>query len=132
MAVQKRDLWLRRVLLVKVLVTLFVWGLPALIGPPAFLGLFGIEMPDDPTFLRLFGAVVTAMTLVYWYAYRDPIRNVAILKFGILDNGLSALTLVVLAFAVGIPSWFYWVSLVLLVFFCLAFVVLLPRGSEVG
>ncbi len=127
MEVSQRLHWLRRVLLVKVIVTFLAWALPALLGPPAFLALFGIPMPEDPIFLRLFGAVVTAMGVAYWYAYQDPVKNVAILKVGIIDNGLVTLTIIVLGFTVGISSWFVWVSGVLTAFFCVAFVVLMPR-----
>ena len=124
-----QDLWLRRILLVKVVACVLVWGLPALLGPPALLNLFGVEMPDDPTILRGFGALATALGLAYWYAFRDPVRNVAIVRFGVVDNGLSALTILVLALTAGLSSWFYWVSLALLVFFCLAFLVLMPREA---
>jgi hypothetical protein len=124
-----QDLWLRRILLVKVIACVLVWGLPALLGPPALLKLFGVEMPDDPTILRAFGALATALGLAYWYAFRDPVRNVAIVKFGVVDNGLSAVTMLVLALTAGLSSWFYWVSLALLVFFCLAFLVLMPREA---
>jgi len=78
-------------------------------------------------FLRLFGAVVTAVGVAYWYAYQDPVKNIAILKFGVVDNGLTTLTIVVLGFTVGISSWFLWVSGVLTAFFCIAFVVLMPK-----
>jgi hypothetical protein len=122
-----QDLWLRRILLVKVIACVLLWGLPALVGPPALLNLFGVEMPDDPTVLRGFGALATALGVAYWYAFRDPVRNVAIVRFGVVDNGLSAATLLVLALTAGLSSWFYWVSLALLVFFCLAFLVLMPR-----
>jgi hypothetical protein len=118
--------WLRRILLVKVLATLLVWGLPALIGPPALLRFFGVQMPEEPMILRGFGALATALTLAYWYAYKDPVRNIAILRFGVLDNGLGALTIIVLALTIGLSSWFYWVSLVLLLFFCISFLVLMP------
>jgi hypothetical protein len=124
-----QDLWLRRILLVKVIACVLVWGLPALVGPPALLNLFGVEMPDDPTVLRGFGALATALGLAYWYAFRDPVRNVAIVRFGVVDNGLGAATLLVLALTAGLSSWFYWVSLALLVFFCLAFLVLMPREA---
>ncbi len=55
------------------------------------------------------------------------IRNVVILKFGIVDNGLTTLTIIVLGFTVGISSWFIWVSGILTAFFCIAFVMLIPR-----
>jgi hypothetical protein len=50
-----RLIWLRGILLVKVLLTFLAWGLPALFGPEQFLSLFGLSMPEDPTYLRLFG-----------------------------------------------------------------------------
>ena len=120
---------LRQILLAKWLVTVFVWGLPALIGPPVLFGILRIPMPDDLTFVRLFGAVVTAVALAYFYAWRDPERNVAILKFGVLDNGLVTLTIVVLALATGSTSWFLLGSAVLTAFFCIAFLVLMPRAT---
>jgi hypothetical protein len=121
--------WLRPLLLAKVIACLFVWGLPALLAPPALLIWFGMEMPADPVSLRSFGAVVTAVSLLYWYAYKDPLSNMSVLRFGILDNGLAALALIVLAITVGLMAWFYWVSLVLLLVFAIAFVVLLPRDQ---
>jgi hypothetical protein len=121
--------WLKRVLLVKVIATLGVWALPTLFGPPAFLALFGIETSNEPVFLRLFGAVLVAFGVAYWYAYRDPVRNVAIVKAGVVDNGLVTLTIVVLGITAGDLGWFIWVSAVLTALFCIAFVVLMPRDS---
>ena len=119
--------WLRRILLVKVILTFLLWGLPALLAPPAFMALFGITVPEDPIFLRLFGAVVTAVGVAYWYAYRDPVKNIAILKFGVVDNGLVTLTIIVMGLTVGVSSWFFWLSAVLTAFFCIALAWLMPR-----
>jgi hypothetical protein len=122
--------WLRRVLLIKVVVTFLAWGLPALVGPPAFLALFGIGMPEDPIFLRLFGVLAIALGVAYWYAYQDPVRNVAILKVGVVDNGLATLTVIILGLTVGISSWYVWVSGALTALFCIAFAVLTPGVNE--
>ena len=130
MNTSQRMQWLQRVLLIKVIVTFLAWGLPALIGPPAFLALFDIEMPQDPIFLRQFGAVVTAFGVAYWYAYRDPLRNVAIVKVGVVDNGLVTLATIVLGLTTGVSSWFIWVSAVLTALFCIAFLVLMPQETE--
>ena len=120
---------LRQILLVKWLVTLFVWGLPALLGPTALFGILRVPMPDDLTFVRLFGAVVSAVALAYFYAWKDPERNVAILKFGVLDNGLVTFTILALALVTGLTSWFLLGSAVLTAFFCIAFLVLMPRAT---
>lgn len=130
MNTSQRMQWLRRVLLVKVVVTFLLWGLPTLIGPPAFLALFDIEMPEDPIFLRLFGAVVSAFGVAYWYAYRDPLKNAAIVRVGVVDNGLVTLTIIVLGLTTGVSSWFIWISAVLTASFCVAFLVLMPREAE--
>ena len=130
MNASQRVQWLQRVLLVKVIVTFLIWGLPTLIGPSAFLALFDIEIPQDPIFLRLFGAVVSAFGVAYWYAYRDPLRNAAIVKVGVVDNGLVTLTIIVLGLTTGVSSWFIWISAVLTALFCVAFLVLMPREAE--
>jgi len=119
--------WLKPILAVKVALTLFAWGLPALLAPMSVFHWLGVPTPDDSLFLRLFGAVVTAWGVSYWYAYRDPVRNVAILKAGILDNGL--VTLVIVAFTVfyDLRSLFMWASALLTFVFLVSFILLLPR-----
>jgi len=52
-------------------------------------------MLENPIFLRLLGAVVTGFGVTYWYNYRDPFRNVAIMKSGVVDNELVALTITI-------------------------------------
>ena len=129
-ATDMRMKFLRRVLLLKWIVTLFAWGLPALLGPPALFALLAAPFPDDPTFVRLFGAVVTALALLYWCAWRDPVRNVAILRYGVVDNGLVTLTILALALSGRTLSWFFWLSAALTAFFCIAFLITLPAVKE--
>ena len=124
-----RTNFLRGILFLKWIVTLVVWGLPALVGPPALFDLLGIPFPSDPTFVRLFGAVVTAVALAYWYAWKDPVRNIAIIKFGILDNGLVTATILILGFTVGLSGWFFWVSAILTAFFFVAFTVYMLQSE---
>ncbi|UCH60489.1 MAG: hypothetical protein JSV61_03165 [Anaerolineales bacterium] len=119
--------WLKRVLLLKIIAVLFVWGLPALTGPASLLRLFGVSLPEDPFFLRTFGAVSVGLTLLYWYAYREPIRNRDIVKYAVFDNSLSTLAILFIALTSGLSSWFFWVSGALTAFFAAAFWVLIPQ-----
>jgi hypothetical protein len=129
---QSKLIWLKRILFAKVVITFLVWGLPALFGTKWLLGLLNLSMPEDPMYLRLFGAAVTAFGVAYWFAYRDPIQNRAILQAGIVDNGLITLTVVYLALSRGIESWFVLISAFLTGFFCIAFIGLMPsRELEV-
>ncbi len=122
--------WLRRILLTKVIVTFLFWGLPPLLATPEIAALVNIRMPEDPIFVRMFGAVVMAFGVAYWYAYRDPVKNIAILKAGVVDNGLVTLTLLITALTKGLSSWTLWVSMVLTAAFCVSFWVLMPKETE--
>ena len=122
--------WLRKLLLAKVVVTYLIWALPALAAPPALLRWLRLPVPADPIYLRLFGAAVAAMGVAYWYAYLDPLGNIAILRVGVIDNGLITLTVIILGLSVGVSSWFVWASGVVTALFCAGFVLLMPRGGE--
>ena len=119
--------WLKRVLLIKIAVCLLVWGFPSLLGTAWILKMFGVTMPADPFFLRVFGAVATAMALLYWFAYVDPVRNRDIVRFAVVDNALSTLAILGVAFTTGLTSWFFGVSGVLTALFAVAFWQLLPK-----
>lgn len=127
MSAENRLLWLKRVLGAKVVLTIFAWGLPALLAPMSLLQMLGIPTPSSPLFVRFFGSVVTAFGIAYWYAYKDPVRNVAILKAGIVDNALATLVVAVMCFTAGLASVFIWISGVLTGFFFLSFWVLMPK-----
>jgi hypothetical protein len=65
---QTKSKWLNRILFVKVMVTLFVWGLPAFWGNAWFLGLSNLSIPEYPTYLRFFGAAVATFGTAYYFA----------------------------------------------------------------
>ncbi len=130
MSVDRRLTWLRKILAVKVVLTLFCWGLPTLLAPPSLFQFLGVPVPDDPLFLRLFGAVVTAFGAAYWYAFRDPIRNIAILKTGVVDNGLVTLMILVFAIHYNLRSVFLLASGLLTFFFFISFILLMPRTES--
>ena len=127
MSSHQKAVWLKRVLAAKTVLTLLAWGLPALIAPMSVFRLLGVPTPDDPLFVRLFGAVVTAVGVAYYYAYRDPVRNAAIVRVGIVDNGLVTLTILVFILFFGLKSYFMWVSALLTLGFFVSFILLLPR-----
>jgi hypothetical protein len=123
----KKLVWLRWILAAKVILTFLLWGLPLLLFPISLLQRFGVPVPDDPLFLRLLGAVITAFGVAYGYAYMDPVHNIAILMAGIVDNGL--VTLVTLYFIVfqGLRSIPMLISAPLTLFFFISFILLMPK-----
>ena len=118
---------LKRVLLFKIAAVLFVWGLPSLFGPASMLKMFGVTMPQDPFFLRIFGAVQVGLALLYWFAYQDPARNRDIIRYAVFDNVVSTLAIFGMALTVGLSSYFFWVSGVLTAAFAFAFWRLVPQ-----
>ena len=127
---QKLNL-LRQILAVKVAMTLFVWGFPAIFAPMSLIQILGIPIPDDPLFLRLFGTVVIAFGIAYWYAYKDPVHNVAILKAGIVDNGLATLVIFLFTVLYDLKSIFMWISASLTFIFFISFIFLIPKSETV-
>ena len=130
MSEDKKILWLRRVLIVKAFLTVFIWGLPALVGPISLLEFMKIPVPTDPLFLRLFGGAVTAWGVAYWLARKDPRRNVAIIQAGLVDNALPTLAIVIFGFTSGISSLFIWISAGFTGTFFILFLVLMPRIEQ--
>lgn len=130
MTTESKLIWLRRVLFVKTLITILVWGLPALLAPLSLLALLGIPIPEDPIYLRLFGGAATAWGVAYWFAYRDPLRNAAIIKAGLVDNALPTLVIVFLTVTTGLSSVFIWISALLTATFFVLFLLLMPAEER--
>ena len=120
---------LRHILAVKVVVTFLLWGLPALAFPAPALRLFGVPIPDDTLFVRLFGVATTAFAVGYWFAYKDPTHNVAMLRAGIVNNGLMAMAILAFTLFFDLRSVFLWVSALLAFMFFLSFTLLAPRAG---
>jgi hypothetical protein len=122
--------WLKRTLIVKIIIVALMWGLPSLLAPASVLKLFGVDMPADPFFLRIFGAVQCGLVYLYWLAYQDPIKNRDIIRYAVVDNTLSFLTILGVGLTTGIANPTVWVSCVLVALFAVAFWFLTPQKSE--
>jgi hypothetical protein len=127
MSSSQKLLWLKWILAVKVVFSFLFWGIPNLFFPISLLQRFGVPTPDAPIYLRLLGAVIIAFGVAYCYAYKDPVRNIAILKAGVVDNGL--VTLVTLFFIVfhDLRNITMLISAVLTLVFFISFILLMPK-----
>ena len=123
--------YLKPILFIKIVLTIFVWGLPAFAAPLSLLEFLNLPVPLEPIYLRLFGGAATAWGVAYWFAYRDPVRNVGVLKAGLVDNALPTLAVLWFGLTVGISSLFIWISGALTGLFFLAFLILMPREQSV-
>jgi hypothetical protein len=118
----------KKVLLIKVILTIILWAIPALLAPPVMLEFFGLPTADL-TILRIFGAALIAMSVTYWFAYKDPLRNLAVIWMAIVYNGLAALVILILGLTVGI-GWYLWFSVVIKLLFFIVFLILVPKSDR--
>jgi hypothetical protein len=121
--------WLKRVLILKMLVVLLMWGLPTWLAPDSVLKLFGETLPDPPFYMRIFGATQIGLVFLYWLAYRNPVKNRDMIRYAVVDNTIAFLTMMGYAFTVGITNPTVWVSAGLVLFFAIAFYVLTPSQA---
>ena len=119
--------WLKRVLIFKMIVVLFLWGLPTLLGPASFLQMLGEQIPQPPFYMRIFGATQLGLVILYWFAYRNPVRNRDIIRYAVWDNSIAFLTMMGYAATVGITNPTVWLSAALVLFFAIAFNILTPK-----
>lgn len=119
-------IWLKRVLILKIVIVALLWGLPSLLAPEPVLKLFGVIMPEDPFFLRIFGATQCGLVFLYWFAYQNPVVNRDIIRYAVIDNALAFLTIVGVGLTTGISNPTIWISAVLVLLFAIAFWVLTP------
>ena len=68
-----------------------------------------------------------ALGVAYWYAYQDPVRNIAILKAGIVDNGLVTLITLIFMVFYDLRSISFLISTPLTLFFFISFILLMPK-----
>ncbi len=121
--------WLKRLLIFKMLVLALLWGLPTWLAPAGVLRIFGETLPNPPLYMRVFGATQIGLVFLYWFAYQDPIKNRDMIRYAVIDNTLAFLTLITYAVMVGITTPLGWLSAGLLLFFAIAFYVLMPKAS---
>ena len=126
MNAETKLVWLKRTLMLKLLVVALLWGLPCLLAPASVLKIFGVSMPEDPFFMRMFGGVMMGLVFLYWFAYKDPVKNRDIIRYAVIDNSLAFLTILGVGLTTGISNPTVWVSAVLVLFFAIAFWYLMP------
>ncbi len=121
--------WLKRLIILKIIILVLLWGLPLWLAPASVLGLLSVVMPADPFYLRMFGGVMIGMVFLYWFAYKDPVKNRDIVRYAVIDNTLSFLTMLGIGFTTGITNPTVWISAGLVLFFAIAFYLLMPAKA---
>jgi len=99
---------LSKVLVVKILITIFVWGLPLLLFPTGWLERLGFVVPGPQIFLRLFGMAYLALCAGYVFGLRDVLNGnypAGVVWVGIISNGGAFAILAVAALSNTWEAW---------------------------
>ena len=127
---ETRREYLDRILFIKSIVTILVWGIPAFAAPLSLLSILNMPTPIEPIYLRFFGGAAIAWGFAYWFARKDPAANRAVLQAGLVDNALPILLIIWFGITGGHHSLFLWLSAMLLGFFFAAFLFLMPKAPR--
>ncbi len=109
------------VLIVKISVTILLWGLPLLIFPVQVFQALGFPELDPLVFIKLLGMAYLALVVGYWFGLQEVRRNKypdATVWVGIVSNGGAAIILAVYGFSNAWQNWgtfaqiFMWMSMV--------------------
>jgi hypothetical protein len=85
----------------------FNWmaGLAVAVNVELLFGLFGVTpLPTEPLFLQLFAWLVIVFGIGYFWASRDPVANVPVIKLGMIGK-LSVVLVSLVCVMTGSISW---------------------------
>ncbi len=84
----------------KIIVTLVLWAMPALVAPAYAAQLLGMPEPRPVVFIRLLGAAFTALAFGYACGLIESLRGREVMItvwMGIVSNGLALLVILLSA-----------------------------------
>lgn len=91
-----------------------------------------IQLPSNTSYIHITTAYIFVQGLSYWFVFRDPIKNVDIVKVGIVYKVIySGLAFYYLAIGQLLSAVFAWLGLVDVIFLVLFIWFLVQARSEV-
>lgn len=111
------------------IVMFFLWFIIFTFAPPSILtALEFIE--TEGYFLRMFGILLLCWAILFFFALKDPVKNAAIIRCGIITADLMIIATVIFHYAVErIASWFNWTSLLILFVYSTLLFIFKPKTA---
>jgi hypothetical protein len=96
------------------IVLFFLWFVIFCFAPQSIL--IALEFVEiEGYFLRMFGILPLCWAILFFFVLKDPVKNAAIIRCGIITADLMILATVIYHYAVErISSWFNWTSILIL------------------
>jgi len=111
------------------IVLFFIWFIIFSFAPKSVLTtLEFVEI--EGYFLRMFGILPLGWAILFFFALKDVVKNIAIIRCAIITADLMVAANVIYNYAVeNISSWFLWTSLVVLFVYTTLLFIFKPKNK---
>jgi len=118
-----------KLLLWKGIVLFFIWFLIFSLAPVGILS--ALAVPETKgLFLRMFGIFPLGWAVLFLFALKDVVKNLAIINSSIITGAFVIIAFLIYHFTVEITiGWFLWLSIVVLFVFNLLLFMFRPKAT---
>ena len=118
-----------KLLLWKGIVLFFIWFLIFSLAPVGILS--ALAVPETKgLFLRMFGIFPLGWAVLFLFALKDVVKNLAIINSSIITGAFVIIAFLIYHFTVEITiGWFLWLSIVVLFVFNLLLFIFRPKAA---
>jgi hypothetical protein len=118
-----------RLLLGLGVVLMLAWFIVFSLAPAAILASLAF-IETEGFFLRMFGIFPLGWAVLFFFASKDPGKNLAIINGGIITGALLIIAILVYSFIVKVPlGWFNWLSTAVLFIFNVLLFISKPKSA---
>lgn len=84
---------LRIILWLDIACQIFFWGIPGILAMQGLANLWLIQFPKEVLYVRLLGAYSLIWAGLFFFAAREPLRNIDILRVGVASHFIIVATI---------------------------------------
>lgn len=111
------------------IVLMLVWFIVFSLAPAAILASLAL-IETEGFFLRMFGIFPLSWAVLYFFASKDPEKNLALIKGGIVTGVFMIIAVLIYAFTVNAAlGWFIWLSTAVLFIFNVLIFISKPKSA---
>jgi len=111
------------------IVLFLLWFLLFCFGSAKLLA--ALSFNEAPSYmLRLYGIFPLSWAILFFFALKDPEKNIAIINAGIITGILTVVSIVVFHFVCKATGSFHWISAVIMLVFSILLYIFKPESKK--
>ena len=112
------------------IILFLLWFLIFSLAPAGFLTKLAFTETEG-FFLRMFGIFSLSWAVLFFFAQKDAVKNLAIINCAIITAAFLIVAFFIYHFAVeGLTGWFFWLSVIVLFIFNLLLYIFKPKTAK--